>query len=529
MALLISAVVAQGAFGRPTAPSPLPSFLGPPSPRPTGSASAAPLPTATPEPPGVAIPRLEAILKANPNDKTALQELAGYYLGVNRPDQALAMTQRLIALGVRNAQVLYLDGVASQSVGRLKEATEDLENASNQEPTNAQILLTLTRLYLQTNRGGDAERVAKRATTFNPNDPTVFENYGFVLATEKKYDEARQQFETAAKVSPKDPEPFILEAKTYEEQNALALAGQLYDRALTVDPKYGEALLGKARLLAVEHNIKDSIATYELLLATLTTDQAKAALLIEEFQVYRSEKMTAEADAAIKRVVAAYPNVAAVHVAYGDYYASNKDLTNATNEWKTALGPNRDNPDALERLGQLAASQNKPNEAIDDFKRVTEVTPNDPTAFLQLGQMYGLLRQYDKARENYRHSFELSKTPQALAGYGTSDFEENNFKECAAVFDAVDRGAGDYLKQNPQLYYVMGKCYQQTGQRDKARLAYTRFQAFVKPGSQLAQQVKKAIDSLNHTDPPRPAPKPALKATPKPSVKVTPKPSASPH
>jgi tetratricopeptide (TPR) repeat protein len=143
--------------------------------------------------------------------------------------------------------------------------------------------------------------------------------------------------------------------------------------------------------------------------------------------------------------------------------------------------------------------------------------------------MYGLLRQYDKARENYRHSFELSKTPQALAGYGTSDFEENNFKECAAVFDAVDRGAGDYLKQNPQLYYVMGKCYQQTGQRDKARLAYTRFQAFVKPGSQLAQQVKKAIDSLNHTDPPRPAPKPALKATPKPSVKVTPKPSASPH
>lgn len=526
MSLLVAGVAVQGALGRPKAtPSPAPSFAGPALASPTGSASPGPLPTATPEPPSSAIPKLEARLKADPNDKDAMQQLAGYMLGLGRADQAILLTERLMSLGVKSVQVLYLDGVANQALGRVPQATNDLENASNLEPTNAQVLATLTRLYLQSNRPNDAERVAKRATTFNPNDETALENFGYVLASEKKYDQSRQQFEAAAKVSPKDPQPFILEAQTYESQNALALAGQLFDRALAVDPKSQEALLGKARLLAAEHNPKDSIAAYEQLLAVANTDDEKAAVLIEEFQVYRQEKMTAEADAAIKRAVAQYPKVAAVHVAYGDYYASNRDLTNATNEWKTALGPNRDNPDALSRLGQVAVSQNRLAEAVDDFKRLTEISPNDPTAFIQLAQIYGQQRQYDKAKDSYRRSFEIARTPQALAGYGTTDFELHDYKECAQVFDAIDRGAADFIKQNPQVYYVMGKCYQQTNQRDKARFAYTRFQAFVKPGSQLAAQVQKAIDSLAHSDP-RPAPKP--KATTKPGAKATPKPSPKP-
>ncbi len=484
-----------------------------PSPSASASASPAPLPTATPEPPAVAIPRLEAKIKDNPSDKESLQELAGYYLGEGRADQALALTQRLLSLGSKTAQVYYLDGIANQNLGRVKDATDDFEQATNQEPTNAQILLTLTNLYLQTNRASDAERVAKRATTFNPSDERAFENYGLVLGQEGKFDDARTQFETAAKLNPKDAEPIVLEARSYVSQKSLTNAAQLFDRALTVDPKDTDALFGKASLQAVNHDVPGAIATYEQLLADEPNDEQKVAVLIEEERFYVAEKMNDKALDVLKRIESTYPLVAGGHIAFGDFYAAIlKDANAAEKEWTTALGPNRDNPDALQRLGQLAATRNRVSDAIGFFKQLTVVQPNDPRSWGILAQAYSANRQFDDARDAYKHSFELARTPQALAGLGTSDLELKRYKECGEVFTAIDHNATDYMKANPLLYYVYAKCSMANGDKTAAKSAYTRFKPYVKPGTPLAVEVAKALQSLGGGSP-APAPKPSPKAT----------------
>jgi tetratricopeptide (TPR) repeat protein len=486
-----------------------------PAPSPSPSASPAPLPTATPEPPSVAIPRLEAKIKANPSDKDALQELAGYYLGAGRADQALALTQRLLTLGAKTAQIYYLDGIANQSLGRVKDATDDFENATNQDPTNAQILLTLTNLYLQTNRASDAERIAKRATTFNPTDKRAFENYGLVLGQEGKFDDARAQFETAAKLDPKDPEPVILEARSYVSQKSLALAAQLFDRALAIDPKDTDALFGKASLQSVNHDVPNAIATFEQLLAVEPNDDQKVAVLVEEERLYVTEKQNDKALDVLKRIESTYPAVAGGHIAYGDYDAAIlKDENAAEKEWTTALGPNRDNPDALQRLGQLAASRNRLTDAIGFFKQLTTVEPNDPRTWGILAQAYGANKQFADARDAYRRSFELVRTPQALAGLGTSDLELKNYKECGQVFTAIDRNAADYMKANPVLYYVYGKCSAANGDKATARAQFTKFKPFVKPNTPLALEVAKALQSLGPDTPAKPSASPKPKASP---------------
>jgi tetratricopeptide (TPR) repeat protein len=522
LAALAATLVIFGAAlqaGAAPKPSPSPSATGATSstgsPAASASGSPAPAPTATPEPPEVAIPRLEAKLKANASDKPTLTELAGYYLAVGRADQALALTQRLISLGEKSAQVYYLDGVANQSLGRGNDALADFENASNQDPTNPQILLTLTSLYLQSNRAPDAERVAKRATTFNPNDKRSFENYGLVLAQEKKYDDARAAFEQAAKIDPKDPSPVVLEARSYIDQNAFALASQLFDRALTIDPKYGDALLGKARLLAAEHNVKDAIAEYEVLLPTLTSDDAKAAVLIEEFKVYAQEKLSSDAERTIHRALDSYDKVPAVHIAYGDYLATNKDTAGAEREWNAA-NANNNSGDALQRLGELYLSQNKINDGLARFKRLSELAPNDPAVWLQLGQVYSYQKNFQAAHDSYLHSFAIQKAPQSLAGIAAADYQLKNWKECSAAFDAIDKNAADFLKQNPQLFYPMGECYLSSAQNDKAKSALQRLQPSIKPGSQLDKEVRATLARLNGGGS-RPAPKPTAKPTAKPS------------
>jgi tetratricopeptide (TPR) repeat protein len=493
-----------------------------PTPAPTASGSPGPLPTATPEPPSIAIPRLEAKLKADPNDRDTATQLAGYYMEVGRPDLTLPLTQKLLQNGVKNASVYYLDGVANQQVGRVKEATEDLEQASNLEPTNSQVLLTLTDLYLRTNRASDAERIAKRAITFNQTDERAYMNYGLVLAQERKYDDSRVQLEQASKLAPKDAAPIILEAKSYEDQNAFAFALQTYDRALAADPKSADAMLGKARLLSLQHQPKDAAAIYEQLLTLVTTDDEKATIVSEEARAYASDKQNAQAEVLYKRSISDYPKSSVGHVAYGDYFAATNNSQRAEAEWNTALGPNRDNRDALLRLGDYYVHHNNAGKAIEMYSRLVELAPTDPQALALLGQAYSYNRQFEKAREAFRRSFDLGRSPAALAGLGTADYEVRNYKEGAQIFDALDRGAPDLFKQNPQLLFVMAKCYVATGQNAKAKSAYTRFLGYIKPNTQAASDVKKLIAQLDQKSPSKsskPAAKPGAKPSPSPPPK----------
>jgi Flp pilus assembly protein TadD len=464
---------------------------------PSPSASPSPEPSPTPEPLDHAIPRLESLVKADPNDKQSAIELAADYMQINRPDLAIVLTQKLIAAGTKTAQTYYFDGLAQQQLGHQREALADLEQAANLEPTNPGILGTLTNMYLTLNRPDDAERVAKRAVTFNKNDENANLAYGSVLATEQKYDAARQQFEAAAAINPKDVRPLLLEAQTYQAQGAIALASSIYDKAIAVDPKSVEALAGKARLQASEHDVTGAIATFETLLTLAIDPVDKVVVIDQEGAVYANEKMDGNADQQFRRALTLYPTVLSAHTAYGEYLASRGDKAGAEREFLAGVGPNNDQADALARLGELYASEQQFPKAVDQFKRLTEVAQNDPRAHLLLGAAYAANKQFDKARDEYKASYNLQHSPDALMGLGSADLQTRNYSECVQVFDALDQGAPQLSRQNPQILYGLGQCYQGSKQPDKARAAYVRLLAFIPPKSQAAGQVKSLIDAID--------------------------------
>jgi tetratricopeptide (TPR) repeat protein len=498
-----------------------------PAPSPSPSAAAVPSPTATPETLDKQIPRLEAALKANPNDKDTMTELSMDYLQVQRPDLAVQLTQKLLQGGTKNAQIYFVDGQSQASLGKVDQGLASMEQAANLEPTNIMILQSLTEMYMRANRPADAERVAKRAETFNSTSKEAAENYGFVLAAEKKFDEARTQFEAAAKLDPKDTHPIVLEAQTYEDSNALALASGVLDRALTVDPKSLEALAAKAELASAQHDIKTSIANYNLILAQMTDDTRRAAVTDQMALAYAREKDDTNADATYRKAIDSYGNLPAAHLAYGDYLAAKNDKAGAQREWTTAAGPNRDNPEALARLGQSAAQANDFNRSVDNYKRLTEVDANDPRAYLLLGQAQMANKSYTGARDTFKAAYNLAHSADALVGLAAADQASHNYNEAIQIYEALDKNAAPLVKANPSLLFNMGQAYQGVNQQQKAKAAYTRFLAFLKPNTQGYTQVKQLIANIDHPQSSRPAPKssakPAAKTGAKPSPKSTPK------
>lgn len=458
------------------------------------------MPTATPEPPQIAIPRLEQKLKENPNDREAMAQLATEFLGINHPEAAVPLTQRLLQLGSKTGQVYYLDGAAQEALGNLQAALFDFEQAANVEPTNLAVLSSLADLYTRAQRYADAERVAERAVTFNKTEPQAYTSLGVVYASEQKWDDARKQFETAYSLNPKDVSPLMQEAQTWVMQNTIPNALQVVDRAIAVDPKNVQVLVYRADLYAKQNDIAHSASAYDDAVAAATTDSEKASVMVRKALMFAQAKRQSDARATFEAAIKQYPQIGSLHTAYGEYFVAQHDMNSAERELTTAIRVDKTDVNALMDMAQIKQSQNRMTDAIGYLKQITSVAPS-AQSFALLGQAYVATHDYSHAKDACVKSFQIDRTPDTLGCIAGSDYSLKNFKEAAQIFDALDKSVKPYMDRNPQLLYMAGVSYTRVNQKDKAVDSYKRLLKLMKPGTKEYKQIQTQIADLSKPGP----------------------------
>jgi tetratricopeptide (TPR) repeat protein len=498
--LILSLIVVAGTVGAlaATTPAAQAGLFGGKSSTPSPSPSPSALPTASPEPANVAIPRLEAKLKANPNDQQSMAQLAAEFLQINRPDLAVQLSQHLLQIGDKTAQVYYFDGVGMEQLGNDRVGLYDFEQASNLDPTNLGVLAQLAEVYLKQNRPADAERVAKRGVTFNKTEPQALMTLGSVYAAEQKYDDARASFEQAFALSPKDASPIYQIATTYAQQNNIPMAIQTINRALMIDPKSVQALVYKADLYAKQHDDAQTVAAYDDAIVVAASDDEKAVIMERKASYFITEKKFPQGEAILQQVIAQYPKVASGYVAYGTYYASQHQMDKATAKLQQALSIDPNNGPALLTLGEIAMQGGHANDSVSYLKKYTQVSP-DAQGFALLGQAYSQTHNYTGARDSCSRSFEIQRSPDTLSCVAGADYELRNYKEAAKIFDVLDHNARGFLDQNPTLLYIAAKSYQSADQCTKAVAAYKRLLPMMRKGTKDYTNVQKSASATCHT------------------------------
>ena len=460
-----------------------------------------PMPTATPEPPNIAIPRLEQKLKDNPNDRDAMTQLATEFLGIGHPEATVPLTQRLLQLGSKTGQVYYIDGAAQQQLGNLQAALYDFEQAANLEPTNLAVLGSLADMYVRAQRYADAERVAERAVTFNKTEPQAYTSLGVVYASEQKWDDARKQFEAAYNLNPKDVTPLMQEAQTWVMQNTIPNALQVVDRAIAVDPKNVQVLVYRADLYAKQNDIPHASSAYDDAIAAATDPAQKASVMVRKALMFSQAKRQSDARATFDAAIKQYPQIGSLHTAYGEYFLSQHDQRSAERELLSAIRSDKSDVNALMDMAQLKESQGRTTDAIGYLKQVTSVAPS-AQSFALLGQAYVSTHDYSHAKDACMKSFQIDRTPDTLGCVAGADYSLKNYKEAAQIFDALDKGVKQYMDRNPQLLYMAGVSYTRVNQKDKAVDSYKRLLKLMRPGTKEYKQIQTQIADLT-----KPAPK----------------------
>ena len=115
-------------------------------------------------------------LSYQPDLETVQLEVAEIYRQLGRPQRALATLHRLSGQYDSDEvpqQVLYLQGLACQELGRPDDAAHALRRASERGPPSSEIMYRLAEAELQAGRLTGARRAAQEALALTPNREPV--------------------------------------------------------------------------------------------------------------------------------------------------------------------------------------------------------------------------------------------------------------------------------------------------------------------------------------------------------------------
>ena len=101
----------------------------------------------------------------------------------------------------------------------------------------------------------------------------------------------------------------------------------------------------------------------------------------------------------------------------GDRLKERGRISAAVLEYRRAMAETRDSVPIMNRLSSALIELARDGEALDILNRVKKISPDHPTPYTQMGQIYMKLKDFKKAREAFEDSIQINPfNPEAHLG-----------------------------------------------------------------------------------------------------------------
>lgn len=208
------------------------------------------------------------ILAGDPNHVDSLHMLGLLALQAARPEAAVDLIGRAIALREGNATFHNNIGEAFRYLGRLDEAAAHFTRAIDLEPGAAEGHMNLGNVLKQQGRLDEAIGKYARALELRPDYAEAHVNLGGALMQARPA-EAADQFRQALALNPNFPEALMNLGIVLQNGGDLGGAIAQYRRALALRPNYAVAHFNLANALLEEGSLDEALALYQRAMALM--------------------------------------------------------------------------------------------------------------------------------------------------------------------------------------------------------------------------------------------------------------------
>jgi Tfp pilus assembly protein PilF len=350
---------------------------------------------------------LEPLVDRNPKSASAVAALAEVRMRQHRPDEAARLFETAVQLQPKNPDLLLSYARLLISRNQIAEAERRLKQAG-ENSTSVGPLVSLGEFYIGTNRPQGSVATFRRAVELDQHSIEAKLGLATALSRMGQGTQAEQVLQSAVKLSPTAPAPYLLLGAIYSEQKQFDKALAAYGKALEVDPKNRAAYLMRGDLFAGRNQVQAALGDYRKALAAggdSAVIRIRAAMAAQTL----GDKSGAEKDyrAAIaldKNSAVAYNNLANLLMADSSRLAEAASLASTAARLQPAQIAFQDT------LASVKEAQGDIAGAIQILEQALAKGAGSPETFYHLGVLRGKGGDRQKELVALRRALQMSAT-----------------------------------------------------------------------------------------------------------------------
>jgi protein O-GlcNAc transferase len=269
-----------------------------------------------------------------------------------------------------------------------------------------------------------------RALALNPNVAETWNNRGVACNDLKQHELAISDFDEAIRLNGRYAEAYANKGKSLLQLDRRDAAFAAYETALRINPDLAEAWLGRGNTLADTKRFEAGLAAYDKAL-TIKPDLEHGWLGRGNALLHL--KRHHEAFAAFDTALAIKPDLAEAWLGRGNVLGDLNRVGQAIEAYDKALAIEPDLAGAWLGRGWRLAELRRFDEAMTAFDRALAIKPDLAEAWVGRGNLFTVLKQYDEAFSAYEKAFGLKPDLEGLEGVRLS------LKTRLCRWDDIDR------------------------------------------------------------------------------------------
>ncbi len=373
---------------------------------------------------------LKTMLKDDPANDAAVEQLTQLLLDQNKPEEAIELLEG-ITKHTPSAAMFDLLGDAYTQLHDFSKAETAYRKSVDLEPSELGHLRGLGQTLLSEEKFSDALEVYQKLADVMPDDADVYLRIAQIYRELHQLDKAEESLLKARQYAPGSLEVMYNEAMIYESQGRFEDAIKVLSDAVSGVKAQSGGLPTRRRSLAILYqqlgtlyrdtqNYQPAIYTFQELGHLGEEEDRRARLLIME--TYRQAKDLPKALQAGKDAAAKYPNDSAIRSSEALILGENQQTDEAVKLLQADLKNKATDRDVYMNISQIYERGRRFKEA-EEAARKAEAMANDPREnempWLLLGAVYERQKFFDKAEEQFKKILAVNpRNAQVLNYYG---------------------------------------------------------------------------------------------------------------
>ncbi len=381
----------------------------------------------------------------------------------------------------------YAQGMIYDLEDQPELAQEELSKAALADPSNADLVLELSRRYLQEKQIEKAQDLLVRATAVPDASGTLFARLAMIYSSLGKDAPALEACQTAIKRSPRSLEGYRMLFFIHMQKGRYKDAHKALDQAAKVPGVNAEFNLDLVELyVTLEHQAPSETAAIGSTALTVLNRAARqkpatAPLRMKLADNYNALGDTTNATQVYLDLVDAYGDFPAacanIHDKLARIYLRAKNYPKATEQLEAIVQDDPANSEAYFLLGSLAYDQQLLPQAADYFPKTLILSEDYEEAYYELAHVQIALNQPKDALATLakaRSKYPLGFVPEMLSAFAYE--KEKDYTNAVNHFTSAEVIAktSDPRKLNGDFYFNQGAAYERAGDYEQAEKCFEK-------------------------------------------------------